>query len=329
MLPRAIASKWPRSLADLLARLRGKTYLSIAESGAMVVFYVKPLFDKLGVPYPKDDWTYEEFLATARKLTVKGSDGTVVQFGYQANYGDPYYRNVPWTRAKGDLEFDRLNEPRKANFTAPGVVEGFQSQLYDLQTQGIAPLPSQVPGPTGLRIELGKVAMKYEGTWFFPSMYGPRAATEGGLAFDIVPVPRIGGKRVPIGGASGHVLVTQSKQREAAWQLVKFIGEETAQKRVAENGRGCNIPEFMERLWAPIATRTFNFQNARAFIRSYEEASSVAVGSIDRQTMYREAGFQAATDAIAAGTKTARAAMAEVNPKIQYLLDTYWPKYPQ
>ncbi len=37
--------------------------------GGFYVFYNKDMFDAAGLPYPTDDWTWEEFEATAKKLT--------------------------------------------------------------------------------------------------------------------------------------------------------------------------------------------------------------------------------------------------------------------
>ncbi len=41
----------------------------------MVMYYNKDLFDAAGVPYPKDSWSFDDFLQTAQKLTKKGQYG--------------------------------------------------------------------------------------------------------------------------------------------------------------------------------------------------------------------------------------------------------------
>ena len=58
------------------------------------IFYNKDLFDDAGVPYPDDNWTIDDFLATAKALTqdVDG-DGRIDQYGYAGEldigvYGD-------------------------------------------------------------------------------------------------------------------------------------------------------------------------------------------------------------------------------------------------
>ena len=46
----------------------------------LAVVYNKKIFDEAGVPYPSDDWTWDEFLATAAKLNDK--DKGIAGFGW-------------------------------------------------------------------------------------------------------------------------------------------------------------------------------------------------------------------------------------------------------
>src|SRR5690606_31675953 len=49
---------------------------------SLVVYYNKNLFDQANLAYPKDDWTWEDFLATAQALTKDtDGDGTIDQYG--------------------------------------------------------------------------------------------------------------------------------------------------------------------------------------------------------------------------------------------------------
>jgi len=46
--------------------------------------YNKKLFDEAGIPYPSDDWTFDEFLAITKKLTIdKDGDGRIDQYGFR------------------------------------------------------------------------------------------------------------------------------------------------------------------------------------------------------------------------------------------------------
>jgi multiple sugar transport system substrate-binding protein len=68
-----LARMWP-ALRDA-ATVDGRQYSVPTNCSPSAIFYNKDVFDRLGVPYPKGDWTWEEFLATARRLTVPRANG--------------------------------------------------------------------------------------------------------------------------------------------------------------------------------------------------------------------------------------------------------------
>ncbi len=53
-----------------LARRGEHLYALPADFTPMMLYYNKRLFDKAGVPYPKDGWTWEDFRQACRRLTV-------------------------------------------------------------------------------------------------------------------------------------------------------------------------------------------------------------------------------------------------------------------
>ncbi len=55
--------------------IEGRQYGFPTNPGPWVIFYNKDIFDRCGVPYPKDDWTWDDFVATARRLTTRNPDG--------------------------------------------------------------------------------------------------------------------------------------------------------------------------------------------------------------------------------------------------------------
>ena len=92
---------------------KGKTYLVPLQWAMMVMFYAKKVFDDAGVPYPKDDWTFDQFVETAKKLTNAGKK----KFGYQMNGN--WYRDIGWIVLTGKREFDNVIDPKKSQFGDP------------------------------------------------------------------------------------------------------------------------------------------------------------------------------------------------------------------
>jgi multiple sugar transport system substrate-binding protein len=61
-----LASAWDSS------HYSGKMYGMPSRGTGGVYYYNKTMFDEAGVPYPKDGWTYADFLSVAQKITVPG-----------------------------------------------------------------------------------------------------------------------------------------------------------------------------------------------------------------------------------------------------------------
>ncbi len=71
---------WP--CVEPTFRLDGRVYGHPGNVSAPAIWYNKRLFDEAGVPYPRPDWTWDEFMDIARKLTRRDEYGRPVQFGY-------------------------------------------------------------------------------------------------------------------------------------------------------------------------------------------------------------------------------------------------------
>jgi multiple sugar transport system substrate-binding protein len=72
------------------------------------VYYNKDMFDRAGVPYPQGPWTWEDYFATARKIT----DLSKEQYGSFMNADTPWMfmtakqRGIPFYKADGTSNFD-------------------------------------------------------------------------------------------------------------------------------------------------------------------------------------------------------------------------------
>jgi multiple sugar transport system substrate-binding protein len=64
---------WPTLRSSMV--VDGRQYGFPTNPGPWVIFYNKSIFDKAGVPYPTGDWDWDQFVAVARKLTLKGPEG--------------------------------------------------------------------------------------------------------------------------------------------------------------------------------------------------------------------------------------------------------------
>jgi len=102
---------------------------------SLVVYYDKGLFDAAGLPYPADDWTWADFLATAKALTLDiDGDGTLDQHGLGTEAS--VFRVAPFIWQNGGELVDVSTStglPFRLAFESPATRAAIQ-WFVDLQT---------------------------------------------------------------------------------------------------------------------------------------------------------------------------------------------------
>jgi len=299
---------------DGQAHFRGKRYFTPFSAAPLLMFWRRDHFAHAGVPAPRPEWTYLEFQDAAQRLTRRVGGRQL--FGYDWTPG--YLPNLPWWRMNGAYEWDRLAEPRKAQWTAPAVVEAFQYQLYDSQhTLRISPTLAQKSADARLRLEHGGVAMKVAGLELLPRVAGQPVDVQ------VLPTGKTR-RKVHVNSLDGQVMTRNSKDRDASWEALKWLSSENAQWRVADSGRLCNVSELSRRLWLPMARARYGLANAEAFPRALDGSTIGCTGEITEQALDRDAGLGEALAGVRDGKATAKDALERLQPRLQRLLDSYW-----
>lgn len=227
---------------DPVTRVRGKTYGMPPDTGAYLMLYNKDALAQAGVPEPKEDWTWDDFLESVRRLTTTGPGGEQL-FGFQT--AQFYGRLEPWVLQTGITSFDKLQDPTRCLLDRPEAIQAFQF-LQDLRFRHkVLPTTAEL---AGANFPNGRVAMVLEGPWFIPSL---KDAT---FRYDVVALPRRR-RRATMFFSQVVVLFAGAKQHDAAWEFAKFINAEPAQRVVVErSGRMPTTPELGKRLFVPYAT---------------------------------------------------------------------------
>jgi multiple sugar transport system substrate-binding protein len=221
-------SDFSRPIVDGLS-YQGKLYALSYDFGPYVVYYNKTLFQKAGVPFPKEDWTWQDFLDTARALT-KDIDGKPVAGMVSSNQFD---RVVPWILSNGG---DYANADfTKSQLSAPPTAEAIQFYVDLLRTEKVEPEISD-PGNSNAdrdQFVAGRAAMYVSGPWQF---INTRSKLKDD--WDITLFPRgKAGSIVQVAG-SGFGISTSTKNKDQAWQVVKRLTSTESLKKVAAAGRG-------------------------------------------------------------------------------------------
>jgi len=179
------------------------------------------IYNKKLIPTPPK--TSTELMAMAKKLSNPGTG----RFGLAYWYSDFYY-HAALLNAFGGGVF----EGRKPTLNAPGNVKSLDLLLKWIG-QGILPAEPSTALITSLFNE-GKAAMVFSGPWFLGEI-------KDGIDFGLAPLPKIdeaGGKPMrPWTTVEGVYIAAPSKNKDAAYELAKFLTDVPAAKILALEGR--------------------------------------------------------------------------------------------
>jgi multiple sugar transport system substrate-binding protein len=204
---------------------KGNIYYIPISWNNIMINYNRDLFDKAGVAYPKEGWTWDDFRETAKALTQKDASGNVTVFGYEVPSQNFFVQ--PWFLTNG-------TSPLNADWTAsnmldPKVSESLQF-LYDLiHVDGVSPIPGK--DVMDNQFFAGQVAMINRGHWIV------QGAKRAGLNMDVAVVPAKESDTTVI-GFGGYAVAKSAKDPELAQALVSALTSIETQTEEGIGGGG-------------------------------------------------------------------------------------------
>ncbi|WP_282938522.1 extracellular solute-binding protein [Paenibacillus sp. RC67] len=198
-----------------------------------MLLYNKDIFDKFGIPYPKDLMSFEEILPLARK--INRTEEGIQYIGFEPNYSDTIV---------GQLGVLAIGSNDTPNFESPEYkrVFSFLKQVYDIPGQ-IGPDGKFNWGRNGL-IKDRNVAMFME--WTNDAAAPLEEAAKAGFTnWDIAGLPNFQDHLGQGRTVDSHMtfISKTSKHKEEAFQvLLESVSKET-QMLVSANARISSIPD--------------------------------------------------------------------------------------
>lgn len=188
------------------------------------LYYNKTLFDEAGVAYPDGNWTWDDMLSAAKKLT-KLDGRHPLQFGIHFYPWWGQYMNFIWQN--GAKLFDRMAEPTVCLLDDANAIAALQFLQDLIYKHKVSPSPMTM-NMLGGDFLTGKIAMQIEGTWMV-EQYRAIKSFEWGMA----PLPRCERFAVAV-RVCGHGIRSDTKHPEEAWKLVRFYQSERAQRLMGD-----------------------------------------------------------------------------------------------
>ncbi|SCF17435.1 carbohydrate ABC transporter substrate-binding protein, CUT1 family [Micromonospora viridifaciens] len=199
--------------ADQYKSPDGKFYQLPWKSNPVMIFYNKDILTKAGVDAENPPLsTYDEFLATARKIKSSGAAPAAIYPAPSSEFYQSWFDYYPLFAAETGGK--QLVENGKAQFDSPEGqrVGEFWKKLYD---EGLAPKEKY----NGDSFADGKAAMAIVGPWAI-AVYGEK------VKWGAAPVPTSAGKPAAeirtFSDAKNVAMYSACKNRATAWEVLKF-----------------------------------------------------------------------------------------------------------
>ncbi len=215
----------------------GKYYGIPFRATQSVVYYNKDMFDKAGVEYPKDDWTLDEYIETARKMAEWGKDQ-----GIYGTYTHTYANEWATIAAQKGQWY---TEDGKCNIKDPAWQKALETRKM-LDDEGIQmPYGQIIAAKAAINSSFlgGKEAMVTAGSWLVRDMKNKEKFPfdfQVGVAY----MPRfdesVEGLRSNY-SCSVLGIPENSKHKEEAWRFIRYYVE-NASNYIAASG---NLPTYL------------------------------------------------------------------------------------
>ncbi|MDR0456895.1 MAG: sugar ABC transporter substrate-binding protein [Treponema sp.] len=223
----------------------GKVVAYSVANEILLLYYNKDMFDKAGVPYPPSAadraWTWDEFVAAAKKLTFDVNGRTPDEAGFNRNQIRQYGAMVEtltwqlevWALSNGGGFYSP--DGRQVTVDQDAAIEAIQ-KVADLHLKdNVAPLS---PGLTDDGIQrsiiAGTVAMATGGQWNVGTCLATARDTEG-LNYGVAVLPKMK-QLVTINTGGPNVVFSQSKNQREAMDFLKWYAQEENAWSLIESG---------------------------------------------------------------------------------------------
>ena len=203
--------------------------------GPYIIFYNKDLFKKENLSEPKLDWTYDEFLAAARKLTHGN------QYGFAAfPYPDFFF---PFVLSSGA---NYLNNQGELDLQNPAFVKAFKDYAALVHGEHLAPpLAATQDASTPFSMwAAGNAAMYVTGPW---DVVNAKSSVK--FDFGLATIPKGSKGSITMAAGSGFGISQSAKDSKLAFSAIAALTGSEAEEQLASAGRAFPARTEQQRFW--------------------------------------------------------------------------------
>jgi multiple sugar transport system substrate-binding protein len=203
------------------------------------IAYNRKLFREAGLPYPRDEWTYEEFLHAANTLTVRDEQGRVIRYGCRSGLSKQVF---------GASMFDPATGAVACN--TPEMIEYFTTNLALRDEHRVIPNPEEAAGlsDTLSVFKQGRVAMTLLHTMRWNRAFDMLADMDWGMTLS----PKVN-RHAQWASSQAICIYRKTRYPDAAWKLFMSFQDKDFQRAMS-----CRMIPALKSVAAETARQTEN-----------------------------------------------------------------------
>ena len=227
-------SKYYEGVKNLYTRSDGKIFALPKDHDTIALLYNKAIFDKYGVEYPTDKWTWEDMYNAAKKIT-DDSKGEIYGMAMNTSNNQDGWYNLIYAYGGNVVGDDHKSTKIGSDESKAGM-----EMMRKLLTVGA---PQSVVAETGTDslFQSNKVGMITQGSWMINSFY--TAESHADYYWASLPYADVNGngqcddgERWSCYNGLGWAAAYNTQHPDECASLIEYFCSEAAQKKQAELG---------------------------------------------------------------------------------------------
>ncbi|MCA9960405.1 MAG: sugar ABC transporter substrate-binding protein [Anaerolineales bacterium] len=200
-----------------------------------VIYYNKALFDAAGLAYPDGSWNWDDFVATARALTLDtDGDGTIDQYGFGTSI--QAMRLAPFIWQNGADFMDDYNNPTRLTLDTPEAREAIE---WFANLQVVEHVMPDAVAEDGIDSK-NRFLQGTMGMYMNSRVQVPTFRTITDFEWDAASLP-VGKQPASVLHSDGFCVPVQvaedANHLQVIWSFIEYAFSETGQALLAETGR--------------------------------------------------------------------------------------------
>lgn len=214
----------------------GHQYALPKDHDTIALIYNKTIFDKYGVDYPTDDWTWQDYADAAAKITKAGKADNVYGTAMNTNDGQDGWYNFIYDWGGYLLSEDKKSSGMDNEGTLAGMTWLADNIFPSMPAQNIM----ADTDPDNLFLS-GMVGMMLQGSWMVNTFYSAENSAD--YAWAEIPYNDANGngqadegERCSLYNGLGWAVDKNTADPQAAYDLIAWFCSEEGQKKQSEYG---------------------------------------------------------------------------------------------